>query len=72
MPRREYTGPTVERSRFRGPGEPYVGHWRKSPASWQSPEQQLPAGEMPLQVADALARLSDHQAGPPTRRRAEK
>ena len=61
MPMREDTGPTVDPSRFRGPGEPYAGHWREFPASWQSLEQQMPAGEMRVQVADALVRLPDRK-----------
>ena len=61
MPMREDTGPTVDPSRFRGPGEPYAGHWREFPASWPSLEQQMPAGEMRVQVADALARLPDRK-----------
>jgi RNA polymerase sigma-70 factor, ECF subfamily len=58
---REDTGPTVDPSRFRGPGEPYAAHWREFPASWPSLEQQMPAGEMRVQVADALVRLPDRQ-----------
>jgi RNA polymerase sigma-70 factor, ECF subfamily len=61
MPMREDTGPTVDPSRFRGPGEPYAAHWREFPASWPSLEQQMPAGEMRVQVADALVRLPDRQ-----------
>lgn len=61
MPMREDTGPTVDPSRFRGPGEPYAGHWREFPASWPSLEQQMPAGEIRVQVADALARLPDRK-----------
>ena len=61
MPMREDTGPTVDPSRFRGPGEPYAGHWREFPASWPSLEQQMPAGEMRVQVADALVRLPDRK-----------
>ena len=61
MPMREDTGPTVDPSRFRGAGEPYSGHWREFPASWPSLEQQMPAGEMHFQVADALARLPDRE-----------
>jgi RNA polymerase sigma-70 factor (ECF subfamily) len=31
--------PTVAPQRFRGPGEPYPGHWRGSPSTWgDSPE----------------------------------
>ena len=61
MPMREDTGPTVDPSRFRGPSEPYTGHWREFPASWPSLEQQMPAGEMRVQLADALVRLPDRK-----------
>jgi RNA polymerase sigma-70 factor (ECF subfamily) len=53
--------PTVDPIRFRGPGEPYAGHWREFPTLWQSPEQQTLASEMRLQVADALSRLPDRE-----------
>lgn len=61
MPTHEDAGPTVDPSRFRGPDEPYAGHWREFPASWPSLEQQMPAGEMRVQVADALVRLPDRE-----------
>jgi len=61
MPSHEFADSTVDPSRFRGPGEPYAGHWWEFPASWPSLEQQVPVGEMRLQVADALARLPDRQ-----------
>ena len=59
MPTQKNAGHTVDPSRFRGPGEPYSGHWREFPAAWPSPAQH--AGEVRLQVADALARLPDRQ-----------
>jgi RNA polymerase sigma-70 factor, ECF subfamily len=61
MPSHEFADSTVDPSRFRGQGEPYAGHWREFPASWPSLEQQLPAGEMRLQVADALSKLTDRE-----------
>jgi RNA polymerase sigma-70 factor, ECF subfamily len=61
MPSHEFADSTVDPSRFRGPGEPYAGHWREFPASWPSLEQQLPAGGMRLQVADALSKLTDRE-----------
>ena len=65
------TGPTADPSRFRGPGEPYAGHWRKSPASWQSLEQQMPAGEMPCRLPTRSPGCPIIRPGPATRRRAE-
>jgi RNA polymerase sigma-70 factor, ECF subfamily len=54
-------GPTVDPARFRGPGEPYEGHWRVFPAAWPSPEQEALAGEIRAQVAAALALLPSRQ-----------
>jgi RNA polymerase sigma-70 factor (ECF subfamily) len=54
-------GPTVDPARFRGPGEPYEGHWREFPAAWPSPEQEALAGEVRTQVAAALALLPSRQ-----------
>jgi RNA polymerase sigma-70 factor, ECF subfamily len=61
MPSHEFADSTVDPSRFRGPGEPYAGHWREFPASWPSLEQQVPVDEMRLQVADALSKLTDRE-----------
>ena len=60
-PTGEETGPTVDPNRFRGPDEPYAGHWREFPARWPSPEQQTLAGEIRSQVAVALDQLPDSQ-----------
>lgn len=60
-PADEDAGATVDPGRFRGPGEPYAGHWREFPAPWPSPEQQVLAGEFRSQVAAALAQLPDRQ-----------
>jgi RNA polymerase sigma-70 factor, ECF subfamily len=57
----EDEGPTVDPARFRGPGEPYEGHWWEFPAAWPSPEQQALAGEVRVQVAAALAQLPSRQ-----------
>jgi RNA polymerase sigma-70 factor (ECF subfamily) len=54
-------GPTVDPSRFQGPGEPYPGHWREFPAPWPAPEQAAVAAEMRAQVAAALAGLPERQ-----------
>jgi RNA polymerase sigma-70 factor (ECF subfamily) len=52
--------PTVDPRRFRGPDEPYAGHWREFPAEWPS-EQPVLAAEFRSQVADALAELPARQ-----------
>jgi RNA polymerase sigma-70 factor (ECF subfamily) len=60
-PADEDDGPTVDPGRFRGPAEPYAGHWRDFPATWPSPEQQTLAGEIRSQVSAALALLPGRQ-----------
>lgn len=57
----EDEGPTVDPTRFRGPGEPYEGHWREFPAPWPSPEPAVLAGEIRAVVAAALDRLPVRQ-----------
>jgi RNA polymerase sigma-70 factor (ECF subfamily) len=54
-------GPTVDPTRFQGPGEPYPGHWREFPPLWPLPEQATLAAETRAQVAAALAQLPDRQ-----------
>jgi RNA polymerase sigma-70 factor (ECF subfamily) len=61
LPTPEDEGPTVDPSRFGGPGDPYPGHWREFPAPWPSPEQQTLAGEVRAQVGTALAQLPERQ-----------
>jgi RNA polymerase sigma-70 factor (ECF subfamily) len=57
----EDEGPTVDPTRFRGPGDPFAGHWREFPAPWPSPEQETLADEVRAQVVRALADLPDRQ-----------
>jgi RNA polymerase sigma-70 factor, ECF subfamily len=57
----EDEGPTVDPTRFGGPGDPYPGHWREFPAPWPSPEQETLAGEVRALVAAALEQLPDRQ-----------
>ncbi len=61
LPIGEDEGPTVDPARFRGPGEPYEGHWREFPAPWPSPEQEALAGEIRTRVAAAVGRLPERQ-----------
>jgi RNA polymerase sigma-70 factor (ECF subfamily) len=58
-PTHEDAGRTVDPIRFRGPAEPYSGHWREFPAAWPSLAEQM--GEVRLQIAGALAGLPDRQ-----------
>src|SRR5919106_6597999 len=37
-------GPTVDPTRFRGPGDPFAGHWREFPAPWPSPGKETLGG----------------------------
>lgn len=52
----------VEPERFRGPDDPYPGHWKSYPTDWQAlPEQQLLARET-LEVVDrAIEELPEAQ-----------
>jgi len=54
-------GPTIDPDRFRGPGEPYAGHWRELPAPWPTPEDATLAAEMRSVVAAAVADLPERQ-----------
>lgn len=54
--------PAVPAARFRGPGDPYVGHWAVPPQSWgESPEQQLLSKETQAVIARAIAELPARQ-----------
>jgi RNA polymerase sigma-70 factor (ECF subfamily) len=55
------SGPTVDPSRFRGPGEPWAGHWREFPARWPEPEDATLAAEVRAEVAKAVAELPERQ-----------
>jgi len=57
----EDRGPTVDPARFRGPDDPYPGHWRSSPPAWPSPEDGAVAAETRRQLAAALASLPARQ-----------
>jgi RNA polymerase sigma-70 factor, ECF subfamily len=54
-------GPTVDPSRFRGPGDAYPGHWKESPPAWPSPESDLVAREVRQAVDAAVADLPARQ-----------
>jgi RNA polymerase sigma-70 factor, ECF subfamily len=54
-------GPTVDPARFRGPGQPYEGHWIDGPARWPGPEDATLAAEVRARAAAALADLPPRQ-----------
>lgn len=55
------SGPTVDPTRFAGPGEEHPGHWLDFPARWPSPEQHALSGELRSVLGAALASLPDRQ-----------
>jgi RNA polymerase sigma-70 factor (ECF subfamily) len=54
--------PAVEAERFRGPDDPFPGHWRSYPTDWRTlPEQRLLSSET-LEVArEAIEKLPENQ-----------
>jgi RNA polymerase sigma-70 factor, ECF subfamily len=54
-------GPTVDPSRFQGPGDPEPGHWRRFPAAWPSAETEVVSGEARHVIEAALADLPHRQ-----------
>jgi len=54
--------PAVDPSRFRGPGDPYPGHWSVAPDSWGSdPEKDLLSNEMMDVITRAIESLPEAQ-----------
>jgi RNA polymerase sigma-70 factor, ECF subfamily len=54
--------PVVEPERFRGPDDPYPGHWKSYPTDWETlPEQQLLARETLEFVERAMEELPETQ-----------
>jgi RNA polymerase sigma-70 factor (ECF subfamily) len=54
-------GPTVDPTRFRGPQDPYPGHWRTPPEPWLSPEGSAVDAETRQHLEAALDRLPARQ-----------
>ncbi|HSA51960.1 MAG TPA: sigma-70 family RNA polymerase sigma factor [Yinghuangia sp.] len=52
-------GPTVDPSRFRGPGEPYAGHWAvgQEPRPWEIPENHVLRDEVREVITEAIDEL---------------
>jgi RNA polymerase sigma-70 factor (ECF subfamily) len=58
----EGDGPTVEPERFRGPGDPFPGHWTSYPSDWRTvPEEQLLSRETLDLVKQAIEQLPELQ-----------
>jgi RNA polymerase sigma-70 factor (ECF subfamily) len=54
--------PSVEPDRFRGPDDPYPGHWNSYPTDWRTlPEQRLLSKETLEVVSRAIEALPDAQ-----------
>jgi len=54
--------PAVEPERFRGPEDPYPGHWRSYPTDWRTlPEQRLVSTETIELVKGAIDELPESQ-----------
>jgi len=55
----EDDGPTVDPSRFRGPGEPYAGHWAagREPRPWHLPEDHVLRDEVRDVITAAIDEL---------------
>ena len=55
-------GPTVDPARFRGPSDPYPGHWRVFPAAWPADvEAQVETGEVRMRIDAAIGELPHRQ-----------
>jgi RNA polymerase sigma-70 factor (ECF subfamily) len=54
-------GPTVDPSRFQGPGDLQPGHWRQFPLAWPSAETEVVSREVRHVIEAALAELPHRQ-----------
>jgi RNA polymerase sigma-70 factor (ECF subfamily) len=62
LPARDDSSPLVDPDRFRGPSDPWPGHWWSPPASWsEMPEDRLLSREMFEHVRRALDDLPERQ-----------
>jgi RNA polymerase sigma-70 factor, ECF subfamily len=57
----EDTGPTVDPARFRGPDDPYPGHWKEFPPAWPSLDTEIEAQETRTAIERAIAELPGRQ-----------
>jgi RNA polymerase sigma-70 factor, ECF subfamily len=54
-------GPTVDPAQFRGPRDPWPGHWWEFPAPWPEPERATLDAEVTVRLRAALERLPARQ-----------
>jgi RNA polymerase sigma-70 factor, ECF subfamily len=54
-------GPTVDPALFRGPRDPWPGHWWEFPAPWPAPEPAALGSELTARLRAALERLPARQ-----------
>jgi RNA polymerase sigma-70 factor, ECF subfamily len=54
-------GPTVAPARFRGPDEPYPGHWREFPQPWPAVDTEIERQEVRSRIEAAVGGLPDRQ-----------
>jgi RNA polymerase sigma factor (sigma-70 family) len=57
----EEGGPTVDPARFRGPDDPYPGHWKEFPAAWPTVETEIERREVRTRIDAAVSDLPDRQ-----------
>ncbi len=55
------TGPTVGPARFRGPDDPYPGHWKQFPAAWPATDTEIERREMRSRIDHAVRDLPHRQ-----------
>jgi RNA polymerase sigma-70 factor (ECF subfamily) len=55
------TGPTVDPARFRGPDDPYPGHWKEFPNAWPAVETEIEQREVRSRITAAVGDLPQRQ-----------
>jgi len=54
-------GPTVDPARFRGPDDPYPGHWKEFPPAWPAVDTEIERREMRSRIDAAVGDLPHRQ-----------
>jgi len=55
------SGPTVDPARFRGPEDPYPGHWKSFPLPWSPVEGEVETRELRVEIEAAVGELPARQ-----------